>query len=182
MRLQSKYILLRCVLIAVGALTATCIFIRIEAFGSRGSTSSYQQIARTRAINGFEAAYTVLMHPRCVNCHPAGNSPLRGEDSQPHAGLRLRRGLVTIRALKRKDALSILAHATMEPMNCTAHVTDDSCTVWGPLQGPELAKLALSGMFKLPPEKVSINRTLLGGGFGLAAWLTPKHFARTSAT
>jgi isoquinoline 1-oxidoreductase subunit beta len=59
-----------------------------------------------------------------------------------------------------------MAHATMEPMNCTAHVTDDSCTVWGPLQGPELAKLTLSGLFKLPPEKVSINRTLLGGGFG----------------
>jgi isoquinoline 1-oxidoreductase subunit beta len=59
-----------------------------------------------------------------------------------------------------------LAHATMEPMNCTAHVTDDGCTIWGPLQGPELAKLTLSGIFKLPPEKVTINRTLLGGGFG----------------
>ena len=59
-----------------------------------------------------------------------------------------------------------LAHATMEPMNCTAHVTSDSCTVWGPLQGPELAKLVLSGMLKLPPENVTINRTLLGGGFG----------------
>ncbi len=59
-----------------------------------------------------------------------------------------------------------LAHATMEPMNCTAHVTSDSCSVWGPLQGPELAKLTLSGMLKLPPEKVLINRTLLGGGFG----------------
>ena len=59
-----------------------------------------------------------------------------------------------------------MAHATMEPMNCTAHVTNDSCTVWGPLQGPELAKLMLSGMLKLPPEKVSVNRTLLGGGFG----------------
>ena len=59
-----------------------------------------------------------------------------------------------------------MAHATMEPMNCTAHVTNDSCTVWGPLQGPELAKLVLSGMLKLSPEKVSINRTLLGGGFG----------------
>jgi isoquinoline 1-oxidoreductase subunit beta len=59
-----------------------------------------------------------------------------------------------------------LAHATMEPMNCTAHLTDDSCTVWGPLQGPELAKLVLSGLLKLAPEKVTINRTLLGGGFG----------------
>jgi isoquinoline 1-oxidoreductase beta subunit len=59
-----------------------------------------------------------------------------------------------------------LAHATMEPMNCTAHVTADSCTIWGPLQGPELAKLTLSGLLKLPPENVTINRTLLGGGFG----------------
>src|SRR4030095_2255686 len=59
-----------------------------------------------------------------------------------------------------------LGHATMEPVNCTAHVTNDSCTVWGPLQGPELAKLTLSGMLKLDPEKVSINRQLLGGGMG----------------
>ena len=59
-----------------------------------------------------------------------------------------------------------MAHATMEPMNCTALVTDESCTVWGPLQGPELAKVTLAGMFKLPPERVTINRTLLGGGFG----------------
>src|SRR5215831_6765682 len=40
----------------------------------------------------FMVAYQVFMHPRCVNCHPAGDSPLRGEDSQPHTGLRLRRG------------------------------------------------------------------------------------------
>lgn len=32
----------------------------------------------------FLAAYTVFMHPRCVNCHPAGDAPLVGEDSQPH--------------------------------------------------------------------------------------------------
>src|SRR5215471_4124921 len=59
-----------------------------------------------------------------------------------------------------------MAHATIEPMNCAAQVTDENCTVWGPLQGPELAKVTLAGMFKLPPEKVTINRTLLGGGFG----------------
>jgi mono/diheme cytochrome c family protein len=32
----------------------------------------------------FLAAYTVFMHPRCVNCHPAGDAPLVGEDSRPH--------------------------------------------------------------------------------------------------
>jgi isoquinoline 1-oxidoreductase beta subunit len=59
-----------------------------------------------------------------------------------------------------------LAHATMEPMNCTAHVTNEGCTIWGPLQGNQLAQVTLASVLNLPPEKVTINRTLLGGGFG----------------
>jgi len=59
-----------------------------------------------------------------------------------------------------------LAHATMEPMNCTAHVTADGCDVWAPTQGQELAQLTVAGMLGLPREKVRINRTLVGGGFG----------------
>jgi hypothetical protein len=45
------------------------------------------------ARTAFLEAHKVFMHPRCVNCYPAGDAPLRGEDSQPHAGLRLRRGV-----------------------------------------------------------------------------------------
>jgi isoquinoline 1-oxidoreductase subunit beta len=59
-----------------------------------------------------------------------------------------------------------LAHATMEPMNCTAHVTSDGCEVWAPTQGQELSQLAVSQVLGLPKEKVRINRTLVGGGFG----------------
>ncbi len=59
-----------------------------------------------------------------------------------------------------------LAHATMEPMNCTARVTADGCEVWAPTQGQELAQLAVSQTLGLPRQKVSITRTLLGGGFG----------------
>jgi hypothetical protein len=33
----------------------------------------------------FLEAYKVLMHPRCMNCHPAGDAPLQGDDSHPHA-------------------------------------------------------------------------------------------------
>ena len=33
----------------------------------------------------FLDVYKVLMHPRCMNCHPAGDAPLQGEDSHPHA-------------------------------------------------------------------------------------------------
>jgi hypothetical protein len=36
------------------------------------------------ARRAFEAAYPVFMHPRCMNCHPAGDAPLQGDDSRPH--------------------------------------------------------------------------------------------------
>ena len=59
-----------------------------------------------------------------------------------------------------------LAHATMEPMNCTAHVTSDGCEVWAPTQGQELSQLVVSQVLGVAKEKVTIHRTLLGGGFG----------------
>ena len=59
-----------------------------------------------------------------------------------------------------------LAHATMEPMNCTASVTKTSCEVWAPSQAPgPLAGLAAK-MTGLPPSAIKIHTTFLGGGFG----------------
>ena len=59
-----------------------------------------------------------------------------------------------------------LAHATMEPMNCTARVQGDTVDVWGPTQGQEMTRLVLAGAFKLPKENIQVSRTFLGGGFG----------------
>jgi isoquinoline 1-oxidoreductase beta subunit len=59
-----------------------------------------------------------------------------------------------------------LAHAPMEPMNATARVTNDGCEVWAPTQGQELAQLMVAQLLKIPPQKIKINRTFLGGGFG----------------
>jgi isoquinoline 1-oxidoreductase beta subunit len=59
-----------------------------------------------------------------------------------------------------------LAHATMEPMNCTARVAGDAIDVWGPTQGQEITRLTLASVFKLPKENVQVWRTFLGGGFG----------------
>lgn len=59
------------------------------------------------------------------------------------------------------------AHATMEPMNCVAHVTAERCVIWAPTQGQDLAAAALQAVLGLPPERVEVNRTpYLGGGFG----------------
>ena len=59
-----------------------------------------------------------------------------------------------------------LAHATMEPMNCTAKVTADQAEVWVPTQNAEAALAALSEESGLPLEKCEVYKHTLGGGFG----------------
>jgi len=59
-----------------------------------------------------------------------------------------------------------LHHATMEPMNCTAHVRADSCDVWVPTQNQTRAQEVAAEVAGLPKEKVRIHTTFLGGGFG----------------
>lgn len=59
-----------------------------------------------------------------------------------------------------------LAHATMEPMNCTVRVGTDGCDVWAPTQAQTEAQRAAAQAAGLPRERVTIHTTLLGGGFG----------------
>ncbi len=59
-----------------------------------------------------------------------------------------------------------LEHACMEPMNATAHVTADGCTVWVPTQNPGGSREVAARLTGLPVERVTVNTTLLGGGFG----------------
>lgn len=59
-----------------------------------------------------------------------------------------------------------LAHATMEPMNCTAHVTPDGCDVWVPTQSQSRTQAAAARLTGLPREKVRVHTTFVGGGFG----------------
>ena len=57
-------------------------------------------------------------------------------------------------------------HATMEPMNATASVTDDGVEIWAPTQVQTMAQLAAAKIAGVPVEKVKIHTTYLGGGFG----------------
>ncbi len=59
-----------------------------------------------------------------------------------------------------------VAHATMEPMNCTAHVQNDRCDVWAPTQGQTGHLMTAVNLTGLPPQKVNIHTTLLGCGLG----------------
>ena len=62
-----------------------------------------------------------------------------------------------------------LAHATMEPMNCTARVTRKGAELWAPTQAPTWAQGAVAKALGLPEAAVAVRTTLLGGGFGRRA-------------
>ena len=59
-----------------------------------------------------------------------------------------------------------LAHATMEPVNCTVHVRKDGCEVWTRSQVLTRVQATAAKVTGLPPEKVVVHNHLLGGGFG----------------
>jgi isoquinoline 1-oxidoreductase subunit beta len=62
--------------------------------------------------------------------------------------------------------MPFLAHATMEPMNCTVHVRNDGCEVWVGSQVVGRAQAAAAKTAGLPLDKVVVHNHLLGGGFG----------------
>jgi isoquinoline 1-oxidoreductase beta subunit len=59
-----------------------------------------------------------------------------------------------------------LAHACMEPLNCTAMVTPVSCEIWASTQMQSGARQVAAKITGLDPEKVTVNSMFMGGGFG----------------
>jgi isoquinoline 1-oxidoreductase subunit beta len=72
--------------------------------------------------------------------------------------------------LERTYTAPFLPHNCMEPMNFFAHVTDDNALLVGPLQAPGWTKPTLSKVLNMPAEKIEIQMTRMGGGFGLRAY------------
>ncbi|MGC2203131.1 MAG: molybdopterin cofactor-binding domain-containing protein, partial [Stellaceae bacterium] len=97
---------------------------------------------------------------------------LRGGLAAPQAAVVRKEGDVDAAlagAAKRVEAeygAPFLSHATMEPQNCTAHVTAEKVEVWAPTQSGEAALAAAAAAAEVPPEKVVVHKTMLGGGFG----------------
>jgi isoquinoline 1-oxidoreductase beta subunit len=94
---------------------------------------------------------------------PVGEPPVRSEGDFAKA---------MGSAVSRADAtyeLPLLAHATMEPMNCTAQVKGGTVELWAPTQAPAMALPALQKAMGFAPEQVTLHTTFLGGGFGRRA-------------
>jgi isoquinoline 1-oxidoreductase subunit beta len=74
-----------------------------------------------------------------------------------------------VQAVTKVDAIyqvPFLAHATMEPMNCTVHVRSDGCEIWVGTQVIGLCQAVAAKITGLPLDKVIVHNHLIGGGFG----------------
>ena len=71
-----------------------------------------------------------------------------------------------VRKVEATYQVPFLAHATMEPMNCTVHVREDGCEVWVGNQALARAQAAAAKVTGLPLDKVVVHNHLIGGGFG----------------
>lgn len=69
------------------------------------------------------------------------------------------------------------SHSCMEPVNCIAHFQGDKVEIWGPIQAPGWVQEYISTQLGLPKEKVIVNMTFLGGGFGRKAFMDYPHEA-----
>jgi isoquinoline 1-oxidoreductase beta subunit len=59
-----------------------------------------------------------------------------------------------------------LAHATLEPQNCTAHVRGNKVEIWAPTQNPQPGRQLVASTLGVPEQNVTIHMTRCGGGFG----------------
>jgi isoquinoline 1-oxidoreductase beta subunit len=73
------------------------------------------------------------------------------------------------RTLEAEYTVPFLAHATMEPLNCTVRIASDGCEIWTGTQFQTLDQAAAAKITGLKPEQVQIHTTFLGGGFGRRA-------------
>ena len=73
---------------------------------------------------------------------------------------------VSGRHISAEYSLPFMAHAPMEPGNCTAHFEGSKCELWAPTQVPQDCRDSVATAIGLDPDQVKVNVTLMGGGFG----------------
>lgn len=109
---------------------------------SPGENSQDIEVALTEAIN------------------TKANEPSR-KDGNPDAAFSN-----AAKVVERTYSAPFLPHNTMEPMNFFAHVTAEKADLVGPIQTPENMRKSVSDLLGMPEEKISIDMTRMGGGFG----------------
>ncbi|MEE8201119.1 MAG: xanthine dehydrogenase family protein molybdopterin-binding subunit [Candidatus Acidoferrales bacterium] len=111
-----------------------------------------------RGAHAGESSETLAAQFRSLIAQPG--TPIR---NQGDARAALENAARTVEAAYE---LPFLAHATMEPMNCTADVRADRAEIWAPAQCPDWIQSLAGQVLGLPRERVIVHTTFMGGGFG----------------
>ncbi|HEU5170981.1 MAG TPA: molybdopterin cofactor-binding domain-containing protein [Gemmatimonadales bacterium] len=131
------------------------------------ATSTWAAMQGRRALGvrwdhrGGEAESTAAMREACVARARAPDRFARTEPGVIEAALR--------RCERKLDVVyetPLLAHAPMEPMNCTADVRPTRCEVWAPTQMPEYVRTAAEKITGLGAGAITVHFTRMGGAFG----------------
>ena len=111
--------------------------------------------------NGPNAALNDAAIMKGLQKAASGEGKVARKDGDVDAALK-----ATAKVVSREYTLPLLAHATLEPQNCTADVRDGKCDIYVPTQIQLVAQGAAAKAAGLTPEQVSVHTTFLGGGFG----------------
>ncbi len=115
--------------------------------GPNAGLNTAAMVAGTRAALANPAAKPIPVQP------PAGDA----DAAVAAAGARV---------VRAEYLTQNVTHSPLEPMNFTAHVDGNKCTLIGPTQWPDAAQAAVAKMLSLDPANIAVESTFLGGGFG----------------
>ena len=147
--------------------------VRLPAYA--GSTAGFAVVGKT----WWQAQQAALTVPVEWQQRPAGGLDTRAIEKSLEDALAREEGHVFYKkgdvgkaevvAARKVEAIyraPYLAHATLEPMNCTAQVKDGKVWLWVPTQVPQMAVAVAARVAGVTQEDVHVTVTLLGGGFG----------------
>lgn len=127
--------------------------------------------AKTMQVNAWGGSKTVNIpaalestetHKLAMEAKLRGNNKVVRKDGNPEEAFKK-----AAKILERTYSAPYLAHNTLEPGNCFAHVTDEKADFYAPIQIPEFMRPSLSHVTGLPVDKINLDIARMGGGFGL---------------
>ena len=131
---------------------------KIETRHRFGSTFTFRTPAGQESTNS---------HYKAMARRASQPTTLRRRDGNPETAFKN-----AARIIERTYTAPFLAHNCMEPMNFFADVTAERALLAGPLQKPEFTEKALSARLGMPLEKIDMQMTRLGGGYGRRSYAT----------
>lgn len=113
----------------------------------------YEKDGNTESSEDHSRLFTTLMD--------SGTTTVRRKDGDVAAAF-----AGAAKVLRAEYECPFISHSPMEPMNFFAHVREDGVELVGPTQTPALARTSVSKLLNIPEEKITVQITRLGGGFG----------------